>query len=1051
MAKNAKKWITCSMFSKCRDMNVYALLSAFVSLFAFLSIIALPSMVTAAPCSVTNASLITQVTGGCITFPTRADPNPVQPDSLILEYSRDYNSGDDKMLVEGDITAGTGFYQMWNDITIQGTTSGQTNLEILSVGGIFSATPYKSDGARKTITTPKLTLDNVNLESKVVWSFNQPNNELIFKNSEIYWSLWDPVFANGTDLRVTSESGSNRWKGLSGTTIPANVTFDVKAGTTFEFFGAGGLSSANRALNFSGQTELNVASGSTLKFDTSNIDFGANSTLNLASGSTLGLRASGTKIALDTLNADGATLTYEGGDISLKTVTANLHDSTINLVTGNMETRRLVLSGTSAVTGQGSSDFLRAEVIQTRDNSATTLNATNLNQIRAETLLLTPNLTVNLDGAMLRMLTGSDAQLLGGTINIDNQGVFVTFGSLIGGDATVAINNGDVVIGETAELVLQPSLDISMNSVDTGITIEGKLSGSGTIGGSSGRIDIQGDSQKNTPTVGILSLGTASNPYGTLTTDNQIRFVGDISTRDQVLIDTGLFDGGYYDVDLGLTGGTTPINDKIVYGDGGVDITLMKALRVDVADNSTAAQLHQKSFRVIEASGSGVAGNIVMQGQTIESDVVLEEGPNVPILIDFFIADDGTNGKSDLTIYAEEQLPVSLRKHSNVRNHRNTQAVASLLPTAPTTPTVQTPQQQLAQQTVFTAMQTTTNSQVSANFTSIHPETISSNMTVQLEQADNMLNTVLAVNTLSNNRDEEMQNLGSFFFGSSNTHASGVWANINYIDGKVDGQGDLGNFDYYLTSYTFGSSFISRSNYELGSFFGFSSEAMHEHDEANIDFSSEAYHIGLYGGLRFSEKLTMSWAFGHSWLNTESRRSVSLGTLQESAEADYDAQMNYLGVRANYDTSWLPAIDSNAFAGLGYLRIDQDAFSETNAPNLGLTIDRAIASSAIVSLGVEMSRPLGQMESTRANTELRYDYDVMAEHNSEHDVRASFNFDPNNTQSFVGQNRGPHAVTFALGLDHEFDEDWLLSLAGTYTRSSHGREMGGDLVMNWLW
>ena len=1045
------------MFGKCRDMNVYVVLSVFVSLFAFLSIIALPSMAIAAPCTVTNASLITQVTGGCITNPTRADPNPVQPDSLILEYSRDYN-----MLVEGDITAGTGFYQMWNDITIQGTTSGQTNLEILSVGGINSATPYKSDGARKTITTSKLTLDNVNLESNVVWSFGQPNNELIFKNSEVYWHLRDPLFLNGTDLRVTSESGSNRWKGLSETTIPANVTFDVKAGTTFEIFGAGGLSSASRALKFSGQTELNVASGSTLKFHESNIDFGANSTLNLASGSTLGLRSSGTNIALDTLNADGATLAYEGGDISLKTVTANLHDSTINLVTGNMETRHLVLSGTNAVTGQGTIDFLRAEVIQAKDSSATTLNATNLNQIRSETLLLTPNLTVNLDGATLRMLTGSDAQLLGGTINIDNQGVFSTFGTLVGGDATVAINNGDVVIGETAELVLQPSLDISMNSVDTGITIEGKLSGSGTIAGSSGRIDIQGDS-RNTPTVGILSLGTASNPYGTLTTDNQIRFVGDISTRDQVLIDTGLFDGGYYDVDLGLTGGTTPINDKIAYGDGGVDITLMKALRVDVADNSTAAQLHQKSFRVIEASGSGVAGNIVMQGQTIENDIVLEEGPNVPILIDFFIADDATNGKSDLTIYAEEQLPVSLRKHPGARAHRNRQSVASLLPTVAVAPTpppstpgnpqhpVQSPQQQLAQQTVFTAIQTTTNSQVGANFTSIHPEPISSNITIQLEQADNLLSTLLAIDTRKEAHEKESNLMGSHFFGSGKGHNSGMWANINYIDGKVDGQNDLGSFDYYLSTYTLGTTGYTSKHYNVGTFFGYSKQVMSEHDDASAHFDTDAYNLGVYGDVSIDDKHSLVWALGNSWLTTSSERFTSLGSIEETATADYDSTLSYMGLRVYRDTTWLPDVESRIYGGASYAYHDQDAFQEKGATNLGLSLGRVISHSAVATVGVDVRRAIGFEDATYLTTEVRYDYDIQAGRNKEHDIDASFSFDPSNSQSFVGQNRGEHALTLGLGADHTLDENWLLSVAGLYTRSSHGYEVGGDIVMNWLW
>jgi len=1010
----------------------------------------------AAPCTVTNASLITQVTGNCITNPTRANPNPVQPDSVVLEYSRDYI-----MRVEGDITAGTGFTQLWNDITIQGTTTGQTNLEILSVGGVSSATPYKSDGARKTITTSKLTLDNVKLESNVVWKFDQPRNELILKNSEVYWHLRDPLFLNGTDLTVTSDSGTNRWVGLSGTTIPADVTVDVTAGTSFEFFGAGAVSDASRKLKFSGQVDLNVETGSTLKFHDSNIDFGASSTLNLASGSTLALQASGTYIKLDTLNADSANLAYAGGYMNLDTITTNLHDTTVNLATGSLQAKRLVLSGTNTFTGDRSIDFIRAEVLQTKDTSPTVLNATHLNQIRADTLILSPNLTVNLDHTTLRMLSGSDTQLLGGTINIDNRGVFSTFGSLVGSDATIAINNGDLVIGEKTELVLQPSLDISMNSVDTAITVEGTLSGTGTIGGSGGKIDIQGDG-RNTPNYGVLSLGSSSNPYGTLTSDNKIRFISGITVSDQDLIDTGLFDGGFYDVDIGLSGGTTPVNDKIIYGDGGVDLTLMKALRVDVADGSTAAELHQKSFRVIEASGAGVAGNIVMQGQTIENDITLEEGPNVPILIDFFIADDLTNGKSDLTIYAEEQLPVTLRKHPGAKSHRNRQAVASLLPTVaaapapPSTPSnpqppVQTTQQQVAQQTVFNAMQTTTNAQVKGDFSSIHPEPISSNITVQLEQADNMLNTVLSVNTLATQQNNTPDTFGSYFFGSSNAHPTGVWANVNYVDGKVDGQGDLGSFDYYLSSYTFGSSFIHRDDYELGSFFGFSSQSMGEHDQANVSFDTDAYHLGLYGGVRVSKKLTMNWAFGHSWLTTESSRSSSLGAISENAEADYDTQLNYLGLRASYDTSWLQNITSAMFAGLAYLRADQDAFTETNAPNLGLSIDRSIINSAIVSLGLKVSRTVGSDDTTHTHTELRYDYDVQAERDNEHEIKAAFNFDPSNRQGFVGQNRGQHALTLALGVDHEFEENWLLSLAGAYTHSSHGYEVGGDLVMNWLW
>ncbi|WP_197472190.1 hypothetical protein, partial [Oleiphilus sp. HI0067] len=67
-------------------------------------------------------------------------------------------------------------------------------------------------------------------------------------------------------------------------------------------------------------------------------------------------------------------------------------------------------------------------------------------------------LTINLDRASLRMLTGSDLRLQGGSINVDNRGVIGAFGQITGNDATINIDNGDFVVGETTELVLGPSL-----------------------------------------------------------------------------------------------------------------------------------------------------------------------------------------------------------------------------------------------------------------------------------------------------------------------------------------------------------------------------------------------------------------------------------------------------------------------------------------------------------------------------------------------------------------------------------------------------------------
>ena len=913
-----------------------------------------------------------------------------------------------------------------------------------------------------TFSTHELTLDSVNFTSNLSWNFlsGAPNKITLRNGSRFQVQRASIGFAATSPITIHSESGNNVLYGWNYDRVEAPVTVDVDPNSSLKFSYIGALSGGvNGGIwKLAGNSTVNVDNG-LLEVSYSRINF-EDGTINLSNNGELKVDGSGSSFNAKTMNiSSGAKAAAQinteldvSGEITLDSGSIALGEA------ARVSAGQISVSGASSVSGDPSNARLNTQVLQGASGSS--LTATDLNQLNADTLILGSGFTLNADNSNIDV--AGDVVFAGGNLNLTNTGQFTLFGLAKGNSANISVDRSGFRVSTGKELELYDTINLSLvNSSELGV--EGALYtgvNRTLTTDSSTTLKIIGNSSLGSD--GILSPGSKSagpgrDVIGTLITDSKIKFTDNFDvqssnpTSAESLLNSGLFDGGYYQADLRLNG-TSVENDQILYGDGDVNIAAMKAIKVKVHGSPTAASLDGKEFTILAAQDGTKSGQIIRLNQ----ETMIEEDATTPILIDYYIVDKQTNGKEDITLVAEEQLPITLQKHVNVKGSRNKQSVAALMPiTATTTPNPgtpsQTPSQQQAQLAVHSALQTTTNSQVGGDFTSIHPETISSNMTVQLEQADNMLNTVLAVNTLSRNSDEEMQNLGSYFFGSSNSHPSGVWANINYVDGKVDGQDDLGSFDYYLTSYTFGSSFISRSDYDLGTFFGFSQEAMDEHDQANIDFNSDAYHLGLYGGLRFTEKLTMNWAFGHSWLTTESRRATSLGNIQESAEAEYDSQMNYLGVRANYDTSWLPTIESNLFVGLGYLRIDQDEFSETNAPNLGLTIDRAIASSAILSLGVDMSRPLGQLESTYARTHVRYDYDAMAEHGSEHEVRASFNFDPSNTQDFVGQNRGPHALTLALGVEHELDEDWLLSLAGMYTGSSHGHEVGGDLVMNWLW
>jgi len=993
--------------------------------------------VSAAPCTVNNAPYASGVIGDCI-------GQQPHEDAVVLEYNRDSKLG-----VQQNITAGTGFEGIWQDITFKGTSQAKPTVEIFSV----SDSTFLPDGQKKTITSPKITLENINLDTDVRFWFGQPNNEFIFKNSSIRWGGYEPIFFSGTHTNIISDSGVNQWVGLSRGRIPANITLDIKSGSSFEFYSVG-ASGPGEFTRFSGDTDVNVKTGGVLKFRSSIIDFYNASVFTVDNGGAIEI-SEGSAISVALLNLNQGTLSFGAGSNTFTTTISNILSGTLNINASTYKTKFLNLSGNSTITGSQTSDGFYAELLRTRSIfEPTTLNVNGLNQLIPEALFLTNNLTINLDESTLLMKSGSELTLDGGTINMNSaRGILsVDGGSIIGNSANLNVNGGALSIGGGAELSLAPRLNVTLAGGTSRLEVQGKLTGSGVIAGSGGNIIIGSDIITGGKYLsGILSPGTAASPFGTITINHGLTYRGLLYTTSQPLIDTGLLDRGYYDVDIGMTGGTVPINDKLVYGNGVVDLTLLKALRVDVADNSTASQLNRQSFRIIEASGAGVAGTIFMRGQNIGTDLKIEEGPNVPVLIDFFVANDNTYGEDDLTLYAEYQSPITLQKHPGVATYRNTQAVAAILPASATSSSSQTPAQQVAQQTVFTALQSTTNSQVTSHFSSIHPEPISSYMTVQIEQADNMLNTVLSVNSVSKSPENEKKMLGSYFFGSSKARNSGMWANINYIDGSVNGQDDLGSFYYYLSSTTFGGEILSTNSYGLGAFFGYSKQVMHEHDRANMNFDTDAYHLGLYGNALLNEKTSINWALGHGWLSTNSHRKTSLGSVYETATGEYDSQLSYMGVRLKYDISWMEGIESNIYGGLAYLRNDQEAFKEKNAPNLGLSIDRAIVHSEIVSAGAELKWAVNAAQRTLLLAGVRYDYDVQADKNSEHDINAAFNFSPSSKQSFVGQNRGAHAVTLELGVDHKFVKDGLFSIRSTYTHSSHGKEFGADITINWRW
>ena len=921
-----------------------------------------------------------------------------------------------------------------------------------TLNSVISETNLKENPFEKTFSTSELSLKDVKFISKARIKFvGTSNNTIRLDNSEIQFdSFFRDAFPPGSSFLIEGANGTSTVTDFytSDEDVKVDSTIRVLSGAKLIYGEEGTYTNFSTVYRYDGNFLLDLKANSEfeLYYYKLRSDQGV---VNMANGSTFTLTGTDASISVKDMNLDGARYIAGVNNETSVSGTLSLDDSSITLGRShNLEVGTLSLAGTSSLTGE-SPNNTRALIdrVQAADANASSMEFSQINA-NIETLDVASNLTIDLaQGADLYV---DHLVMDGGTVNVKD--FLVLQKSVTQNSGMIVLDQGSLEVQGTAMFDVSAG-GFNLNTGGVTTTDGGTLLGSGTLAGNGG-LRFEGDDNP-----GLLSIGGAGS-IATLTTDAEIAFYEGQVFQGKAVLDriAGGLDGGGMQIDVGVDNLGFEQNDVLEYGVGNVDIAQIKTIEVDVVGAPSPADLDGKIFDIVNFA-PGATGSIRIFGQDLNERLV--EGPNVPVLIDFELTWDGpfvdTNSGcevptsaipdcvSTLTIVAKEADNIALSRNPNLRarNHRKVAALVPVtVPTLPTNPTAT----QVAQHTVATAMQTLTNQNVAQDFTSVNPEVVASSMTVQIEQADQMLNTLLSVNSFSSGSNAE-DALASGFLGGIETGQNGVWGNVSYIDGKIDGQQDLGDFNYYLSGVSLGSTFFNRGETYLGSFFSVNQQTMSGHELASSNFKGDGYHLGVYGGLELSPSYQLNWVWGHGWNSTKYDRIARLNTIAEQAKGEFDSDIDYLGFRVMRDTSWLHDVESNIFTGLAYLRSEQEAYSETNATNLGLTFDKSISHALVASLGVNAKRELS--EQTRAHVLVRYDYDIEADDSSEHTVNAAFTHTPDTRIGFIGQNRGAHTLSLGLGVGHEIAEDLDVSLAGLYAHSDHGREIGGEATLNW--
>ena len=908
------------------------------------------------------------------------------------------------------------YFSVWENVKFEGreTTTGAGDRTDANLIGIDPfATKDFSGGFVRTLELSNLILEDTDLDTGTIrLRFLGSDNNLALNNSSILISGDSPGISSLAPMTINATGGANKISGLQSSYTPTSLDINISNGASLEFFDSGALSTSvpSERLYFRSPVTGDI-NGGTLRFNLSNVYFNTSSDFKFRNNATLSLVGVETSAEFERLDFIDSQITLDRNTTFQVNNQLSLNDSDVTIDNGaRLESNGFIDTfGVVGVTGSGLGARITSAGLRVGDVTQTSqLSINNVPQTNIEYLYFT--------GAGSTLELFDEFNLTEQLYAKGNSDVQLRSGALF--------NLSGVINAESSEINI---------TVDNGATFTVKRGGEFTHTANTailnnGAFDIDGDFFANqavmtgTGEINILDFGRLflSSAQSTLTVDNPLTMGSFFNTLP----------GGELHTVINVDNGT-PENGTIFYGSGDINATRAKSLNVTQAGTNTASEMDGKAFTVIQAQNAGVIGTL--EGA---ASMTIVEGGNIPALIDFTIIDLNTNGKPDLTLSAAK-LPVkSLATHPN-RKTKNHLSAAQVLINAANS----------GNASIIASLDTLANAQLASHFDSIHAEPYSSYMTVSLEHSDSVMNTVMS---------HAAPNVG-FSTGATQEvkeqqTGKRSWMDVSYVDGKVDGSDDLGDFDYKLSSLTIGQDLMRSGDRALGAYFSFGTQKMDEHDSANQDFSSDTYHLGLYLNQANIGAWDLRGVLGYALSNHESKRQVNLSSSSTIAEADFNSHSAYIGVKGTitgYENDW---VTLSPELGLSYIYYSQESIKESGDPNLSLNIDSADTHAIVASAGLNARFvSLSDTMSIYPFAFSRYEHDFYANDNNEHEIDAALVAHPDFKQSFVGQNRGEHAIISGIGLGSDLTSALQLSGGFDYSVSKHGSEWGAGFNLEYCW
>ena len=280
-----------------------------------------------------------------------------------------------------------------------------------------------------------------------------------------------------------------------------------------------------------------------------------------------------------------------------------------------------------------------------------------------------------------------------------------------------------------------------------------------------------------------------------------------------------------------------------------------------------------------------------------------------------------------------------------------------------------------------------------------------------------------------------------------------VFAEGGYATGSINGTSTLGGYDTSNASSAFGVEWKASQQWAIGAAYAYGTTNLggYNFQDTTASIESNINSGNIYAVYRPDKNWKIAALGGYSGFSYSGNRTF----LADTANSSFSANGYTAAIQASYDIilskdynnkkNPLNPVRVRPLIGLAWGAHQQDGFNETGDGTL-VNVQGQTTNSLMATLGASLEAPIPLNSSKTTvltpRVGVAYQYDFLANQNSNKSITAALQDDPTTSFTEVGQNRGANSVYLDLGADLQINPNLVLYAAVNYQAFTNGDQFG---------